>query len=635
MAPTPENIFFIVHYNGKVSRNQFGSFFESEQRKCFNVSIKSTIDHLKKRIEQKLHLSESQVISKIIYRAPQTIVASNIQYNDTEIFDNDDIADMFATHKYFNPVGSIELSVMIENREIPQHRQAPQLPYTQLSSQTQYEFEPPSSSQQLPYTQLFSQTQYEFEPSSSQPPPQSQPQTQNRLEDLFTRRFEDIPDNIQEQEEEGSSESDEDEALQDEELQHEASSESDEDEHQNRNEEEYIWRNIMSGTQPQPPQHAVPIRAAYCPPLHMRNVDVDAYDALPNGDDWDTNIPVNGAIKAGMTFHSKEDCLHAIKLFHIGQSRDYDVIHSDPNRYVIQCTLETCQFKLRASFRKRSGKWKIGTMMGPHSCTSTLLSQDHRKLNYKLISQSIKTLVHADASVTPKLIIAHIQEKFNYTTTYRKAWLAKNAAIESIYGKWEESYNDLPQWLNVMKETTPGTVFDLKTRIGENGETQFHRLFWAFYPCIHGFQYCKPVVHVDGTWLYGKYKGTLLLAVAQDGNNKTIPIAFALVEGETKEGWSFFLKNLRRHVTKGISICMVSDRHESIKSAFNDPRNGWQETGSAHVYCIRHIKQNFMRTIKDGDLKDVVNNMGKHIILRFFYIVLLLNRFTILLIVFS
>ena len=49
MASTPENIFFIVHYNGKVSRNQFGSFFESEQRKCFNVSIKSNIDHLKKK----------------------------------------------------------------------------------------------------------------------------------------------------------------------------------------------------------------------------------------------------------------------------------------------------------------------------------------------------------------------------------------------------------------------------------------------------------------------------------------------------------------------------------------------------------------------------------------------------------
>jgi hypothetical protein len=102
------------------------------------------------------------------------------------------------------------------------------------------------------------------------------------------------------------------------------------------------------------------------------------------------------------------------------------------------------------------------------------------------------------------------------------------------------------------------------------------------------------------------------------GNNKTIPIAFALVEGETKEGWSFFLKNLRRHVTQGLSVCVVSDRHESIKSAFNDPRNGWQETSSTHVYCIRHIKQIFMRAIKDGDLKDIVNNMGKNTILHLF-----------------
>jgi len=63
---------------------------------------------------------------------------------------------------------------------------------------------------------------------------------------------------------------------------------------------------------------------------------------------------------------------------------------------------------------------------------------------------------------------------------------------------------------------------------------------------------------------------------------------------------------------------MISDRHESIKSAFNDPHNGWQETRSTHVYCIRHIKQIFMRTIEDEDLKDVVDNMGKNIILHLF-----------------
>jgi hypothetical protein len=56
-------------------------------------------------------------------------------------------------------------------------------------------------------------------------------------------------------------------------------------------------------------------------------------------------------------------------------------------------------------------------------------------------------------------------------------------------------------------------------------------------------------VQVDGTWLYDKYKGTLLMAVAQDGNGNIFPIVFALVESETKEAWSFSLKNLRIHVT--------------------------------------------------------------------------------------
>lgn len=32
------------------------------------------------------------------------------------------------------------------------------------------------------------------------------------------------------------------------------------------------------------------------------------------------------------------------------------------------------------------------------------------------------------------------------------------------------------------------------------------------------------------------------MVVAQDGDNRTILIAVALVEGETKEGWGFFFE---------------------------------------------------------------------------------------------
>ena len=101
------------------------------------------------------------------------------------------------------------------------------------------------------------------------------------------------------------------------------------------------------------------------------------------------------------------------------------------------------------------------------------------------------------------------------------------------------------------------------------------------------------------------------MAVAQDGNGNIFPIAYAVVEGETRGAWSFFLKNLRRHVTPQPNICLISDRHESIKSAYNNPENGWQNPPSSHVYCIRHIAQNFMRAIKDKTLREKVVNMGK------------------------
>jgi hypothetical protein len=42
--------------------------------------------------------------------------------------------------------------------------------------------------------------------------------------------------------------------------------------------------------------------------------------------------------------------------------------------------------------------------------------------------------LHKDLSVKVKVIIAHIRDKFNYTITYRKAWIAKNMAIEKIFG---------------------------------------------------------------------------------------------------------------------------------------------------------------------------------------------------------
>jgi len=54
--------------------------------------------------------------------------------------------------------------------------------------------------------------------------------------------------------------------------------------------------------------------------------------------------------------------------------------------------------------------------------------------------------------------------------------------------------------------------------------------FGHFGAPIDGFQYYCPLVSIDGTHPYGKYKAKLLVAVSYDENNKAYPLCFAIVE---------------------------------------------------------------------------------------------------------
>jgi hypothetical protein len=47
-------------------------------------------------------------------------------------------------------------------------------------------------------------------------------------------------------------------------------------------------------------------------------------------------------------------------------------------------------------------------------------------------------------------------------------------------------------------------------------------------PAIAAFKHCRPVICIDGTFLTRKYKGTILTAVAADGNNQLLPLAIVL-----------------------------------------------------------------------------------------------------------
>lgn len=182
------------------------------------------------------------------------------------------------------------------------------------------------------------------------------------------------------------------------------------------------------------------------------------------------------------------------------------------------------------------------------------------QLNSVFVAHCIKDVVRAQLSITSKAIIAMIKEQYSFTISYKKAWLAKQHAMVLLFGDWEESYKILPAFMAEMQKANPGSVVVWNSEATSSpGVEKFKRVFWAFGPSIEGFRYCRPVICVDATHLYGKYCGKLMIAVAIDGNGQLLPLAFAITEGESNDTWAWLMACIREKVTNREGLCVISD----------------------------------------------------------------------------
>ncbi|KAL5180073.1 hypothetical protein HKD37_01G001268 [Glycine soja] len=339
------------------------------------------------------------------------------------------------------------------------------------------------------------------------------------------------------------------------------------------------------------------------------------------GLDMPTTFNVGQELYVGMDFDSKDAVKNALKQYVMKVHQSFKVVETKSHKYIVCCPNNTeespCPFYMRAILSKKTDAWKVTQWGGPHTCLNMTMTQDHEKLDSNLIATCVVGMIREDPSIKISLIQERINSEFSYKVSYRKAWMAKQKAIAIEYGDWEESYAKLSSWLTHMQNHSPGSYFQILhddfivgNRVSRE-HRQFHRVFWTFGQCKEAFKYCKPIIQVDGTPLYGKYRGTLLMATSQDGNGGVLPLAFAVVEGETLTAWSWFLAHLREHVTDKNGICLISDRHASIKSVVANEALGWQPPHGYHVYCVRHIASNFNRKFNNAKQKEMFKKLGK------------------------
>ncbi|XP_075665707.1 uncharacterized protein LOC142635440 [Castanea sativa] len=136
-----------------------------------------------------------------------------------------------------------------------------------------------------------------------------------------------------------------------------------------------------------------------------------------------------------------------------------------------------------------------------------------------------------------------------------------------IQDLWDIIHTKYKHELSYYKDSSTQYNYHTIPRPYENSAL-LRYVYWAFAPCIAAFQYCRPVISIDGTHLYSKNKGVLMIAMTTDANQKVLPLAFVVVDKESE--WP------RR-------------------------RDGTEQV--YHRYCLRHVASNFNRRFDDPVLK--------------------------------
>ena len=268
---------------------------------------------------------------------------------------------------------------------------------------------------------------------------------------------------------------------------------------------------------------------------HVENIDIATSSGWTPWVQQTTSYACGEFIK-GQVFNSKSELQEAAKIYSIRAHQEFVVVASSKKLLVLRCKKAEecqCEWKLRAMVVKETGLFVINKYEGPHTCVNPCLNRDHHQLDSKLVATHIQAIIKAQFTLSPAAIQASVMEKWGYEISYKKALDGKHKAFRHLFGDFSQSYTDLPRLFLAIEQANPGCVVIWKTTSHSqpNKET-FQRVLWAFKASIEGFANCRPVLSIDGTHLYGKYKGTLLIAMGCDGNNQLFPLAFAITEGE-------------------------------------------------------------------------------------------------------
>ncbi|KAL0208415.1 hypothetical protein P9112_011002 [Eukaryota sp. TZLM1-RC] len=250
------------------------------------------------------------------------------------------------------------------------------------------------------------------------------------------------------------------------------------------------------------------------------------------------------------------------------------------------CRSKDCTFRCYATRKKGCPDETpyVVKILIQHTCDPLALGTKAPRPTTSFLASHprVKDRIKAKPFLTASELKPLLDEIADMKLAERVAAKVRAKAREIVFGTHKTNYARLYSLILRIQQCNPGSHCVLE----KEADNTFKRLFIAFGGSLHGSQFCRPLIQIDGTHLKTKHKNVMLCATMIDAQGQLFPIAISIVSGENYDNWRWFLCELKNCLKTEVTT-IISDREkglvESVRSIFPD---------AFHSYRVRHLAKN-------------------------------------------
>ncbi|WVZ53833.1 hypothetical protein U9M48_004722 [Paspalum notatum var. saurae] len=289
------------------------------------------------------------------------------------------------------------------------------------------------------------------------------------------------------------------------------------------------------------------------------------------------------SFEIGMKFRGKKEFKEAVVRYCLSERKVVKYLKDDDLRVRVKCEWAHCPWICLCSKHSSSDSWQIATLIDEHTCPPR---KDNKHVTAQRIAEKYEKFILSNPSWNFLHMKNTVQEEMFVDVSLSKLKRAKSIvmkkALDARKGQYEKLYD---YQLELLRSNLGSTVVINKE---DNMDP----------PVFRRMAGCRKVIGLDGCFFKGATSGELLCALGRDSNNQMYPVAWAVVDKENNDNWSWFCDLLPRDIKMegGKDGVIISDQQKGIINAVQL----WAPE-TEHRNCARHIYANWKKEFNDKE----------------------------------